>query len=184
VVSAVLILPVVLVEPRWWPLSVAAGQVLAAACNWTVLRFVTSAFAAARRRELSAVPRDDRRITGLAGLTGWPPTSTLYAAAACVIGAGIYLGRLQDLWVYASSVIAINVVLFYAIKCGSRAAEVRVVLTRAVLAAERLRHLPAVPDPGRVTGQTSSVPDRLSTRTIGALSRWRTPSSAPTRTVR
>lgn len=177
VVAALLILPVVLVEPRWWPLSVAAGQVVAAACNWTVLRFVTSAFGAARRRELSAVPRDDRRVTGLAGLTGWPPTSTLYAAAACVIGAGIYLGRLQDIWVYASSVIAINVVLFYAIKCGSRAAEVRIVLTRAVLAAERLRHLPDA-------GQTSSVPDRLSTRTIGALSRWRTPSSAPTRTVR
>jgi hypothetical protein len=177
VVSAVLILPLVLVEPRWWPLGVAAGQIVAAACNWAVLRFVTSAFAAARDRGLSAVPRDDRRITGLSGFTGWPPTSIFYAAAASVIGTLVYLGRLHDIWVYASAVIAINLVLFYAIKCGSRAGEVRVVVTRAVLAAERLRYLPA-------GGQTSSVPDRLSTRTIGALSTWRTPSSAPTRTVR
>jgi hypothetical protein len=144
VTAAVLTLPVVLVEPRWWPINTAIGQVLAAACNWAVLRFATGAFGAARDRGLSTVPRDDRGITGLSPFSGWVPTSMFYAAAACAIATLLYLGKLHDEWMYAVAVIAINLVLVYAIKCGARAGEVRVVLTRAVLAAERLRHLAGV----------------------------------------
>jgi hypothetical protein len=163
VAAAVLALPIALIEPRWWPIDTAIGQLLAAGCNWAVLRFVTGAFRAARARGLSAVPREDRAIPGLTPYTGWVPTSTFYAVACCVIATLIYLGRLRDEWMYASAVVAINLFLFYAIKCGSRAAEVRVVLTRAVLAAERLRRLPAGTPPSATSTATATRPPAPST---------------------
>lgn len=53
----------------------------------------------------------------------------------------IYHGAFKDIYVYAMAVASINFFLFYVIKCGRGAAEIRVVLTRAMLASERLRHL-------------------------------------------
>ena len=48
-------------------------------------------------------------------------------------------GRLEDVYFYMSAVAAVNIGLFYLVKCGRHGAEVRGGLTRAFLAAERVR---------------------------------------------
>ena len=57
-------------------------------------------------------------------------------------------GRLQDVYFYMSAVAAVNVGLFYLVKCGRHGAEVRGGLTRAVLAAERVRRVAEAPARG------------------------------------
>src|SRR4029453_9628675 len=52
-------------------------------------------------------------------------------------------GRLQDVYFYMSAVAAVNVGLFYLVKCGRHGAEVRGGLIRAFLAAERVRRVAA-----------------------------------------
>jgi hypothetical protein len=80
-------------------------------------------------------------ITGVAAFSEWVPSSLFYAGVVSVIGMLIYLGKLHDEWMYALAVSAINFFLFYIIKCGKGASEVRVLLTRASFAGERLRRM-------------------------------------------
>ena len=54
-------------------------------------------------------------------------------------------GRLQDVYFYMSAMAAVNVGLFYLVKCGRHGAEVRGGLTRAFLAAERVRRVAEAP---------------------------------------
>jgi hypothetical protein len=144
VVAASLVLPAVLVDPRWWPICSAIGQTLVFLCNGCALLFARRALADARERRLTTVPSSNNKVTGMASFAEWTPTSLFYAVIVWVIGLLIFAGTLKDTWVYALSVASINFFLFYLIKCGSGAAEVRVVLSRATLAAERLRHLAAL----------------------------------------
>ena len=57
-------------------------------------------------------------------------------------------GRLQDVYFYMSAVAAVNVGLFSLVKCGRHGAEVRGGLTRAFLAAERVRRVAEAPAGG------------------------------------
>jgi hypothetical protein len=57
-------------------------------------------------------------------------------------------GRLQDVYFYVSAVAAVSVGLFYLVKCGRHGAEVRGGLTRAFLAAERVRRVAEAPAGG------------------------------------
>ncbi|MFY1632805.1 hypothetical protein ACN27F_05850 [Solwaraspora sp. WMMB335] len=141
VTGAALVLPIVLYDPRLWPINSAIGQTLSLFTNSATLLFARRALADARRRGLSTVPPSDARTTGLASFAEWTPSSLFYAGIVWAIGTAVYQGALQDVYVYALSVASINLFLFYMIKCGRGATEVRIVLTRATWAAERLRCL-------------------------------------------
>jgi hypothetical protein len=140
VACALLVFPAVLIEPRWWPIDTAIGQILVYLTNRSVLSFTTTALDRARAERLTSVPSTNA-ITGVSAFGAWVPTSLFYAAAASVIGTLIFLGRLHDEWMYALAVSAINFFVFYISKCGKGAAEVRVAITRAAFAGERLRRM-------------------------------------------
>lgn len=137
--ALVLVLPCVLVDPRWWPVDSAIGQAVVYLCNLCSFRFARTAITLAREKGVSTVPRDNSSTTGMSSFRQWVPSSLFYAAGVAGIGSLIFFGELHDIWIYALTVSSINLVLFYIIKCGIGAAEVRILLTRAMLAAERLR---------------------------------------------
>jgi hypothetical protein len=141
VAAALLVLPVILAEPRWWPIDTAIGQILVYLCNRSVFAFSMVALHRAREAKLSSVPETDAAVTGVSALREWVPTSLFYAGVVTVIGSLLYLHKLHDEWVYALSVGSINFFVFYIIKCGKGATEVRVLLTRAAFAGERLRRM-------------------------------------------
>jgi hypothetical protein len=141
VAACLLVLPAVLVEPRWWPINTAIGQILVYLCNRSVLSFSMTTLARARTAKLTSVPSTNTAITGVAAFSEWVPSALFYAGVVSVIGTLIYLGKLHDEWMYALAVSSINFFLFYIIKCGKGAAEVRVLLTRAAFAGERLKRM-------------------------------------------
>jgi serine/threonine protein kinase len=134
----VLVMTVTLVEPRWWPINSAIGQILTCLANSMMLLFVRRVIARSRQLGLSTVPADDSKVTGYSSFAQWAPTSFFYAVICLTIGVCIYLRLLQDVYVYAISVTATNVFLFYVIKCGIGGPTIRVCLVRACLAAERV----------------------------------------------
>jgi hypothetical protein len=138
VFPCVLVLTATLIEPRWWPINSALGQLLLCTANYTALAFVHAVIARSRRLGLSTIPADDTKITGLSSFAQWAPTSLFYATAVLTIGSFLYLGLLHDIYVYAFAVTSTNVFLFYVIKCGIGGPMVRVVMVRTCLAAERL----------------------------------------------
>ncbi len=137
--ACALVLPCVLVEPRWWPVDSAIGQILVYLCNLCCYRFALTAITDARKKKLNTVPADNASTTGMSDFREWVPSSLFYAVVVTGIGSLIFFGKLHDIWIYALSVGSINLVLFYIIKCGFGASDVRILLTRAMLAAERLR---------------------------------------------
>jgi hypothetical protein len=81
VAACLLVLPVVLVEPRWWPIDSAIGQIVVYLCNRCVFSFSTTALDRARAAKLTSVPGTNTAITGLSNLrlilvvevvSGWP----------------------------------------------------------------------------------------------------------------
>ncbi|BAJ32738.1 MULTISPECIES: putative serine/threonine protein kinase [Kitasatospora] len=141
VVPCGLVLAITLVEPRWWPINSAIGQILTWLANVITLAYVRAVIARSRRLGLTTVPEDDSKITGLAAFTQWSPTSMFYAVAVLTIGLLLYLGFLHDVYVYALAVTSTNLVLFYVIKCGLGGPLVRVAIVRACLTAERIGRL-------------------------------------------
>ncbi|MDT3397498.1 hypothetical protein RKE29_12695 [Streptomyces sp. B1866] len=126
----------------WWPIFTGIGISAVFLINLACLAFAQSAIRHARAHGLSTVPSG--RIAGLESFSQWTPSAGFYSAAVWTIGSLITVGLVGDVYVYSGAVTAINVVLFYAMKCsGASAAEVRVALGRACLAAERLRYLSA-----------------------------------------
>lgn len=144
VTAMVLVLIGNLVNTWAWPILTAIGQTLALLCNWAALVYVQQSLAQARDRNISTVPRNDMTMTGYALFKSWLPGSLFYAAVVWLIGLLIYFEFLHDIPVYAISVVAINMFL-YLVKCGINAPQIRVCLTRACLAAERLRVSPHKP---------------------------------------
>jgi serine/threonine protein kinase len=139
VMAFILVLPPTVVQRRWWPIFTAIGILGTFFCNWSCLAFARLAVQRANARHLSTVPTG--RIAGLEGFSDWTPSGAFYAVATWSIGLAIYFGLVRDVYVYAGAVTAINTVLFYIIKCsGTSAADVRVGIGRACLAAERLRY--------------------------------------------
>jgi hypothetical protein len=138
-----LILTPTLVERRLWPICTAIGICEVFTSNVAVLAFARLTLRRASRVHLSTVPRE--RIAGLDAIRNWTTTSAFYGFATWVIGISIYYGLLKDVFMYSGVVTAINVVMFYLMKCsGDAAADVRVALGRACLAAERLRRVSSV----------------------------------------
>ncbi|MFD0404413.1 hypothetical protein [Kitasatospora sp. NPDC127116] len=141
VVPCGLVLAITLVEPRWWPINSAIGQILTWLANAVTLAYVRAVIARSRRLGLTTVPEDDSKITGLAAFTQWSPTSMFYAVAVLSVGTLLYLGLLHDVYVYALAVTSTNLILFYVIKCGLGGPLVRVAIVRACLTAERIGRL-------------------------------------------
>ena len=139
-VAFVLVLVPTLVQRDWWPLCTAIGVFCVFLANWSCLSFAREAVRRARAHGLSTVPGG--RISGLESFGSWTPSAAFYAFATSTIGTMIFLDLVEDVYVYAAAVASINIVLFYVIKCsGSSAADVRVALGRACLAAERVRYV-------------------------------------------
>ena len=138
VIAMTLVLAGNLIDTWAWPIFTAIGQTLAFACNWAALIFVQHSLTEASRRDITTVPKDIS-LTGLALFRTWLPGSAFYAMVVWLIGSLIYLHVLHDIAVYAISVVAINIFLLYLVKCGINASPIRVCITRACLAAERLR---------------------------------------------
>ncbi|MER8048075.1 hypothetical protein [Streptomyces sp. NPDC094032] len=138
VVPCLLVLAITLVEPRWWPLNSAIGQILTWLANVFTLAYIHAVVRRSRRLGLSTLPADDTKITGLSSFAQWVPTSLFYCVAVLTIGTALYLGLLHDVYVYASAVTATNIFLFYAIKCGVGGPTIRVAIVRTCLAAERV----------------------------------------------
>jgi serine/threonine protein kinase len=139
VTAMVLVLAATLFDARWWPIASAIGQTMSLFCNWAVVSFATKALAEARGHGISTVAQDDHAITGLDSFHEWVPSSLFYAAVVWLIGSLIYIQVLHDIPIYAISVAAVNIFLFYMIKCGIGAPTIRVAIARACLAAERVR---------------------------------------------
>jgi hypothetical protein len=138
VLPCVLVLTATLIEPRWWPINSALGQMLLCLSNYAALAFVHAVITRSRRLGLSTIPADDTKITGLSSFAQWAPTSLFYATAVLTIGSFLYLGLLHDIYVYAFAVTSTNIFLFYIIKCGIGGPMIRVVMVRICLAAERV----------------------------------------------
>jgi hypothetical protein len=133
-----LVMVATLVEPRWWPVNSAIGQILTCLANYIVLAYVRAVTERSRQLKLSTVPTDDSKITGYLSFSQWAPTSLFYATAVVTIGSLLVVNLLQDVWVYALSVTSTNIFLFYVIKCGIGGPSIRVTMARTCLAAERV----------------------------------------------
>ncbi|MGH8602053.1 MAG: hypothetical protein ACREXR_04540 [Gammaproteobacteria bacterium] len=94
----------------------------------------------ARNYGLSTVPSPYQKITGLDGYRQWGPSMFFYAIAVWAFAILIHMGALKDVYVYATLVALVNVGLFYIIKTGAKALDIRTGLNRCFLAAERLRY--------------------------------------------
>jgi serine/threonine protein kinase len=138
IVNSALVLSITLVEARFWPIASALGQTYAFVLNYSSERFARKALRVARSKGISTVPDLDSKVTGLAPYSQWVPSSFFYAMFCWTVGIFIYIGYLRDDWLYAATVAAVNVGLFYIIKCGLGGPEIRVGLQRAVLAADRV----------------------------------------------
>lgn len=155
VVPAVLILLPTLIERRWWAIATALGVTYIFLCNWACNAFAKEAIRQARARGLSTVPRG--KIPGLESFGQWAPSALLYAISTWVVGSLITGGQLKDVYFYASAVAAINIVLFYIIKCGRNLPHVRAGLSRACLAAERIQYVTGTHRTVEDTSQTLSA---------------------------
>ena len=141
--NGVLVLVPTLIDSDLWPQATIVGQL----GSWMGVSMCTAFMLVALKRArgfgLSTLPPSDLRITGLSKHASWVQSGLFYAIAVCTIGTLIIVGRLQDVWLYASAVGAINFGLFFLIKCGTDGPDLRVSLHRAIFAAERMRRVAA-----------------------------------------
>lgn len=149
VVPWVLIFLPTVVERQLWPICTALGISYTFLTNYFCRTFARDAIRQANKHGLSTVPTE--KIPGLENFYQWVPTSALYCCVVWLVASLIYVGRLHDVVAYSSAVAIINVLLFYVIKCGLGVSPVRVGLSRACLAAERVRYVTS-PSPRRAMG--------------------------------
>jgi hypothetical protein len=145
VVPVLLILPPTLVERHWWPIFTAIGATFVFFVNWSAIAFARAAIRRARALGVSTVSSE--RHPGLAAFAQWTPASLFYAVCVWVLAVLIHRGELRDVYVYAFGAAMVNVGLWYAIKLGRNITPIRAGLSRACLAAERVRHISG-PAPG------------------------------------
>ncbi|MBW4716422.1 protein kinase domain-containing protein [Saccharothrix obliqua] len=135
-----LILWVNLVDASAWPWGTAIGYSGVVFSNLLCAAFATRYLALARKNRLSTVPPEHQKLIGLDGFRQWGPTITLYSVTVWIFAYLIVNGTLHDTYVYALSVALVNVGVFYVLKTGINAMDVRTGLNRCFLAAERLRY--------------------------------------------
>jgi serine/threonine protein kinase len=138
--SSWLILASNLVQVRWWALATAIGYTGVLMANVSSARFATKYITMARDYGLSTAPPPHQKITGLDSYRQWGPSMLFYAIIVWVFAILIYMGALKDVYVYATLVALVNVGLFYIIKTGANALDIRTGLNRCFLAAERIRY--------------------------------------------
>ncbi|NMO90328.1 hypothetical protein [Actinomycetospora sp. TBRC 11914] len=139
--SLPLILACNLVNPRWWPIASAMGYTGVLFANLSSASFADRYLRRGRELGLSTLPGPHQKITGLDGYRQWGPSMAFYVIIVWAFAVPIYLGVLKDTGVYVTVVAAVNIGLFYIIKTGANALDVRTGLNRAVLASERVRCL-------------------------------------------
>ncbi|GAA2801004.1 protein kinase domain-containing protein [Saccharopolyspora taberi] len=146
VIPPVLTLTPTLVQRDWWPICTALGITATFLCNLACVHFTRAATACAVTAGLTTVPREagnpDRPdVAGVRELGDWTGSAAFYGVACWTIGLLIFTTVLRDTLVYALAVTAINVILFYVLRCGVNARYIRAGLVRSCLAAERLGRL-------------------------------------------
>jgi serine/threonine protein kinase len=153
---AVLVAVANLVHPRYWTICTAIGLTTSFLTNWACRRFARASIAEARSPEfrLTTVPRG--KIPGLESFYVWTPSMGFYLVFVWICAWLIDSGQLRDVYFYMSAVAAVNIGLFYFVKCGRHGPEVRGGLTRAFLAAERVRRLAERPPDA---GQRQPAPE-------------------------
>ncbi|WP_020579540.1 hypothetical protein [Actinopolymorpha alba] len=137
IVPLATILPPLLIQPRWWPIFVAASMTFVTLSNWASSLFGRSALGRAREYGLSTVPG---HVSGINTYTSWIPGNTFYALTLWIVGTLLYIGAAQDTMVYIIAIMFVNVVQLYVVKCGLQGPDIRAGLSRACIAAERLRY--------------------------------------------
>lgn len=141
IIPAVFILIPTLVQRDWWMLFTPLGVIAASVFISGPLWFAKDAIGRARRAGLSTVPEGD--IPTLSRFAAWEPMAWMYCIPVVVIGPLLYIGLLQDEIIYVGAVGLINVGIWFLKDTVSDAPLVRVGMSRAILAAERLDHLSA-----------------------------------------
>jgi serine/threonine protein kinase len=122
-----------LVQPQWWPWLAAIGYIPP-----TVTSYLC--YSLARRslhnsRALSTVRTSADPVLQAYGQWWSSMAFLVLALSGLSIGLGLHL--VHDVWVYASSLSALNIVILYAVKCIYFGPSVRGTLTRAFIAGER-----------------------------------------------
>lgn len=138
---AFVILALTLIQPRWWPVGTAIVLTGVWLTTATSASFAKSAMRLAHDSGLSTVPPRHQRINGLRMFEQWVPSMGVFVLAVWILAILIQAGALQDVIVYATIMSTVNIGLFYSIKTGIDAPDVRGGLTRCFLAAERLHYL-------------------------------------------
>ncbi|MBL0885522.1 protein kinase domain-containing protein [Myceligenerans indicum] len=154
---AVYVLAPTLLSREWWPALTAIGLWTFCLAFWACLWFARDALRRARRIGLSTVPAGE--IPTLGRFEQWIPTLLLYASAVLVIGTLLMTGVLHDELAYAAFASVINIAIFYVKNAGTDAPLVRVGLSRAVLAAERLDRTAATTPAGDTPARGAGAVD-------------------------
>ncbi|MEU8817040.1 hypothetical protein [Actinoplanes sp. NPDC048796] len=131
-----------LIAPMWWAAATTLLLVNSLLVNLggRVLsdRAVELSRETARADGVPANATIPPRIVGLEKYRVWTPSMLAYCLICLGFTIMIYFGVLQDVIAYATVVAVVNVGLLTFTKCGTDADTVRIGLTRAYLAAERL----------------------------------------------
>jgi len=138
--------PVNLINPFWWTTAFAFALCDSLLVNIAGRGFSLSVMKAVHRErregatriQLSTVPR---RIVGLEMYKVWAPSMFAYVIMTVGFALLINYKVLSDVIAYASVVAVVNIGLLAFTKCGTDANTIRIGLTRAYLAAERLAKL-------------------------------------------
>jgi serine/threonine protein kinase len=138
VTAMILVVGGTLTDSPAWPIITAFGQTIALLCNWATFTYVQYSLVQARKSSISTVPKDNT-LTGYALFKSWLPGSIFYCTVLWLVGLLLYWHFLHDTAFYAIAAAAANIFVMYLIKCGIDAPPIRVCLTRACLAAERVR---------------------------------------------
>ena len=137
VAAPVLVATTVFFEARFWPIATAIGQVLVAMVNFVICTFAAKSIGEARNLGISTVGTTTNRNVSIQSFRAWVPSAAFYAAMVVPIAILIYVGVLHDVGMYAIAVSAINIFLFYMVKCASGGRDIRVGFSRGWIAAEQ-----------------------------------------------
>ncbi|WP_264653332.1 protein kinase domain-containing protein [Actinoplanes cyaneus] len=139
-------IPLNILNPSWWATAATIALVDSLLVNLFGRVYCTTAVRRGQapdergRPTISTIPQ---RIVGLEMYRPWTPSMLAYVLICLGFSLLINFHVLKDVIAYASVVAVVNIGLLTFTKCGTNADILRVGITRAFLAAERLSKLPA-----------------------------------------
>ena len=136
-IGTVLVLWVTLRNTHDWVWAVILGQALTFIGNLAAYTLVSRALEKGSTLS-NTVPSLYKQVAGYDSVRNWVRGSLFYAVVCAAVGTLIYIGELQDVWLYALMTAALNIFMLYLVKCGLDAPQLRVALHRASFAAKRL----------------------------------------------